>query len=312
LTEPGIVTPEAVVLAFETAGVGSRLIAKLIDLAVQGVALGLVIAGAVILGTTSIGLAGVYFGVFLIVFGYPLAMETLWRGRTLGKAAMGLRVVTVEGAPIRFRHALVRDALGLVDFFVTSGGAAILSVLLTTRNQRLGDLAAGTLVLRERRAAQTVSAVSFWVPPGWEGYAATLDVTGVTGADYQVVRSFLVRAQTLDVWTRDRLAREIATAILPRLRHQPPPGVPAEVLLVCVAALYQQRQRSVARPVAAPPGWNVPVGSGGPAPIAASAPAPAPAPAPVAAPVAPPVAPPVVPPGPPTPIPSGDGFRPPD
>jgi len=293
LTELGIVTPEAVVLEFETAGVGSRLIAKVLDLLVQGAAAALVITAAVILGSTPVGLAGVYFGVFLIVFGYPLAMETLWRGRTLGKAAMGLRVVTIEGAPIRFRHALVRDALGLVDFYVTSGGAAILSVLLTKRNQRLGDLAAGTLVLRERRASQTVTAVSFWVPPGWEGYAATLDVSGLTGADYQVVRSFLVRAQTLDPWTRDRLAREIATAILPRLRHQPPPGVPAEVLLVCVAALYQQRQRSVPRPMEAPPAY---------APTAPPAYAPAAPPAPVG--------PPVAPAAPALPIP--DGFRPPD
>jgi uncharacterized RDD family membrane protein YckC len=246
MAEPGIVTPEAVVLSFETAGVGSRLIAQVIDLAIQ-VPAGLLIAGgAALLGATSIGLAGVYFGLFLVAFGYPIAMETLWRGRTVGKAVMGLRVVTVEGAPIRFRHALVRGALGLIDFWATSGGAAVLCILATKRNQRLGDLVAGTLVLRERRAAQALGAVTFWVPPGWEPYAATLDVSGVSATDYQAIRSFMVRAATLDPWTRDRLAREIATAVLPRLHHQPPPGVSPEVFLVCVAALYQARQRRVA------------------------------------------------------------------
>jgi len=253
MAEPGIVTPEAVVLSFETAGVGSRLIAQVIDLAIQVAAGVLIAGGAALLGATSIGLAGVYFGLFLVAFGYPIAMETLWRGRTVGKAVMGLRVVTVEGAPIRFRHALVRGALGLVDFWATSGGAAVLCILATKRNQRLGDLVAGTLVLRERRSAQALGAVTFWVPPGWERYAATLDVSGVSGVDYQAIRSFLVRAATLDPWTRDRLAREIATAVLPRLHHQPPPGVPPEVFLVCVAALYQARQRRVAPPPALQP-----------------------------------------------------------
>jgi uncharacterized RDD family membrane protein YckC len=243
MSEPGIVTPEAVVLAFETAGVGSRIVAAVIDLVVMLVAGVLIVGGAALFGGTHVGLAGVYIGLFLVAFGYPVGMETLWRGRTLGKAAMGLRVVTVEGAPIRFRHALVRGALGLVDFWATSGAGAVLCILVTKRNQRLGDLAAGTLVLRERATGESLSAMTFWVPPGWEGYAATLDVSAVTPADYQAVRAFLVRAATLDPWTRERLAREIASAILPRLRHRPPPGVPAEVFLTCVAARYQSRQR---------------------------------------------------------------------
>jgi len=286
LTEPGIVTPEAVVLSFETAGIGSRLIAKLIDLAVQGAALVLVLWAGAILSLTRLGQAGIYFGVFLVVFGYPVTIETLWRGRTLGKAAMGLRVVTVDGAPIHFRHALVRDALGLIDFYVTGGAAAVLTVLATKRSQRLGDLVGGTLVLRERLPRQVVTAVAFWVPPGWEGYAATLDVSALGGADYEVVRSFLLRTPTLDPWTRDRLAREIATAIAPRLRHQPPPGVQAEMFLVCVAALYQQRQRYMTGPV-----------------VRTAAPTPTGAPAPTVAPPA------VAPAGP---IANGDGFRAPD
>ncbi len=266
----GIVTPEAVVLSFETAGVGSRIIAQAIDLAIQAVAALLVAGGGALFGATHLGLAPVYIGLFLVAFGYPIGLETLWRGRTVGKAVMGLRVVTVEGAPIRFRHALIRGALGLVDFWATSGAAAVLCVLATKRNQRLGDLAAGTLVLRERVSKQSLSSVTFWVPPGWEGYAATLDVSAVTPADYQAVRSFLMRAGSLDPWTRERLAGEIATAVLPRLHHQPPPGVPAEAFLACVAALYQARQRRAPGPGAAPR-------SPAPAPWAAPPPAPGPA-----------------------------------
>jgi uncharacterized RDD family membrane protein YckC len=267
MVEPGIVTPEAVVLSFETAGVGSRVVAMSIDLAIQLAAVGIVLLGSSLLSGTPIGWAPAYFGIFLIAFGYPIGLETLWRGRTVGKAAMGLRVVTIEGAPIRFRHALVRGALGLIDFWFTLGAAGVLCILMTKRNQRLGDLAAGTLVLRERTGARAVAAATFWIPPGWEAYAATLDVNGITAADYQAIRSFLLRAGTLDPWTRDRVAREIATAVLPRLHHQPPPGVSAEILLLCVAALYQARQRRVP---AAPPAWGAP---SPPAPSPYSAPA---------------------------------------
>ncbi len=243
MSEVGIVTPEAVVLAFETAGVGSRLVAAVIDLVAQAAAAFVLLIAFAAFGHTPLGLAGVFFGMFVILFGYPVAIETLWRGRSLGKAAMGLRVTTVEGAPIRFRHALVRGALGLVDFWLTSGAVAVLAVLLTRRNQRLGDIAAGTLVLRERTGARQPWAATFAVPPGWEAYAATLDVSGLSAADYQAVRALLLRAATLDPWTRDRLARDIATPLLTRLRHQPPPGVSAEGFLLCVAALYQRRQR---------------------------------------------------------------------
>lgn len=145
-----IVTPEAVPLEFELAGVGSRMLALSLDLAVQLLAL-LALAVVAGLGAAS-GLPEsasaviTVVALFLIVLGYPVLSETFWSGRTVGKAAVGLRVRTTEGAPIRFRHAAIRGALGLVDFWLTSGVAATLSVLLTRDSQRLGDLAAGTVV----------------------------------------------------------------------------------------------------------------------------------------------------------------------
>ena len=90
---------------------------------------------------------------FIVLWATRSSCETLWRGRTLGKAALGLRVVTVEGAPVRFRHAAIRATLGLVDFFAHVRRARCSrSLLLTRRSQRLGDLVAGTIVLRERTA----------------------------------------------------------------------------------------------------------------------------------------------------------------
>ena len=158
MEQPRLVTPEAVVLSFETAGLGSRVLATLIDLLVQGGVLFLGSLALVLFGATATGgTADVVATVLLlllvtgVLFGYPIAFETLWRGRTPGKAALGLRVVTTEGAPVRFRHAAVRGFLGLIDLWATTGSVAVLSVLLSRDNQRLGDMAAGTFVLRERR-----------------------------------------------------------------------------------------------------------------------------------------------------------------
>ncbi|MBW3603005.1 MAG: RDD family protein [Actinobacteria bacterium] len=244
----GIVTPEAVRLQFDTAGVGSRAVAFALDALVQGLALvALLVAGGLVaegagpgvppwVGATLVALLS-----FAVVWGYPVSMETLWRGRTLGKAAMGLRVVTREGGPVRFRHAAVRAALGLVDFVASSGAVAVLCVLLTRHNQRLGDLVAGTLVLRERTGMGRPAPVGFEVPPGAETYAATLDVSAMTTEDYTAVRAFLLRSPGLSAQVRERLAAELASALAGRLRHARPQEVDPQVFLACLAARYQRR-----------------------------------------------------------------------
>ena len=249
---PRLVTPEAVVLQFETAGLGSRTLAVLIDLAIQGVML--VVASFPLIaladaGDSATGGIVVALLVFtVILLGYPIAFETLWRGRTPGKAALGLRVVTTDGAPIRFRHAAVRGFLTLVDLYLTSGAAAVLSMLFTRDSQRLGDLAAGTLVLRQRTGAAAPAPVSFAVPPGYEAYAATLDPAGLTGGDHVAVRSFLLRAATLPAEARAQLGAQIATTVAAHMGHTPPPGLHPEAFLACVAAVHQARSGASAAP----------------------------------------------------------------
>jgi uncharacterized RDD family membrane protein YckC len=249
----GIVTPEGVVLQFSSADVGSRLVAKLIDLAIQAALLAALLVASAAIGSTvrPVGLAGVYLSLFVVLLVFPAAFETLWRGRTPGKAALGLRVVTVEGSPIRFRHAAIRAILGLIDFYLLSGAIAVLTILFTSKRQRLGDLLAGTIVLRERTGAGQSIPANFMVPPGFEAYAATLDVSGLSAMDYGAVRAFLLRAPSLQPAPRYELARQIATPLLGRLRHTPPPGVSPEALLICVAAVYQYRQRRLD-----PAGWG--------------------------------------------------------
>src|SRR5438067_1008423 len=146
-----VVTPEAVALELDIAGLPSRLLARAIDSLIVGVVLATLIGGTLAANLGGgVSLAVVYVLLFFGFFGYWAAFETLWRGRTPGKAALGLRVITVEGAPIRFRHAAIRAAFGLGEVYATNGAIGILAIIFSRRSQRLGDMVAGTIVLRER------------------------------------------------------------------------------------------------------------------------------------------------------------------
>jgi len=265
--ETGIVTPEAVRLEFEGANLGSRTLAALLDRFLQTITFVVLLMFSVFLAEGTevalpdwVGVVAVLLLVFALTWGYPVAFETLWRGRTPGKAALGLRVVTTEGAPVRFRHAAIRAILSLVDFYASFGAVAVLSVLLSRRQQRLGDLVAGTLVLRERTAAGAVRPVQFTVPRGAESYASTVDPSGLTGDDYGAVRAFLIRAGTLRPDARASLGAELATRLAAKVGHTPPPGVTPELFLVVLAARYQERSQAGARTGSPliPPGAGVP------------------------------------------------------
>jgi len=240
----GIVTPEAVLLEFATAGLGSRSLAFLVDLAVRGVLLWLLFlataAGGVVLGGTAAVVAGIA-GTFAAVFAYPAVLEALWDGRTPGKAALGLRVVTVEGAPVRFRHAAIRSALGVVDFVVGAGAVAVLCALATRQSQRLGDLAAGTIVIRERQARSDDRPVAFAPPPGWEPYAAALDVRGLRTELAVLVRAFLLRVHELDPGARRARAEQLADLVAGSIGIPFPAGTDPEAFLVAVTAAHQAR-----------------------------------------------------------------------
>jgi len=276
MTPRGIVTPEAVVLDFETAGIASRAIARVLDALIQGVVL-LALALLVVFLPGTVAIVVVIVGVAVIVLGYPILCEALMRGRSPGKVALGLRVVTVEGAPIAVRHAFIRSALGIVDFLLPPGGLfATISALLSPRGQRFGDLVAGTIVLRERTATAPAMAVWFNPPAGLAGYAQTLEVTTMTDAQFAVVRSFLLRVHELAPEARSAMSLRLASPIAAAMSHRAPADVPPELFLVCVAAAYQRRRAAASA--------RLPVPLPAPPPIAP--PPPPPPPPPVGAPVA--------------------------
>lgn len=243
-TGDGIVTPEAVVLEVETAGYASRILAGLLDLTIQ---LGLLLVigfllGLVFLGDTSGVITAFAIATFLVLFGYPIGFETWLRGRTPGKMALGLRAVTTDGAPIRLREATLRAMGGVVDRLLPPGGVTgALFVLLTPRHQRLGDLIAGTMVIRDPEKYVNMPALWFSPPPGLEQYAETIDPTAITVEQYTVIRSFLTRGTSLAAPIRATLARDLANRLAARVRHQPPQFVVPEVFLICAMARYQRR-----------------------------------------------------------------------
>lgn len=260
----GIVTPEAVVLDVETAGFASRILAAIIDTGVMLAMLLLFggITAVVVAGDESLTNTVLAVAVFSLLFGYPILFETFMRGRTPGKAAMGLRAVTVDGAPIRLREATLRAMGGIVDRLLPPGGiTGAIFVTITPRNQRVGDLIAGTIVIRDPARRATVSpALWFSPPPGLEAYATGIDPTAITVEQYTVVRSFLTRGTMLAPPIRASLASDLAQRLAATVGFTAYQHVAPEHFLVCAMARYQRRFGPGRPDLSAMPWGAAPVG----------------------------------------------------
>jgi len=269
-----VITGEAVALELRLAKVPSRALALLLDLALLSIPLiGVGILAGVIGANTDDALAaaiGLSAGV-LVVLGYPVAFETLNRGRSPGKMALGLRVVRDDGGPIGFRHAFTRALIGvIVDFDpIALGSVALISSLCSTRGKRVGDHLAGTVVIRERIPVAVAPPAQ--LPPHLAGWAAGLPVDRIPDDLALAARQVLARIGELDPtmaahWT-GRLAGEV-TAVL---GHPAPPGTDPAALLAAVLA--ERRSRELARA-----GWTAhpqPAQSPQPPPAAPGPPPPA-------------------------------------
>lgn len=246
-------------LDLDSAGLASRFLAALLDVVavlivlyavttVAGVVAGFgTVAGGNETGASVLGVVIGLVGTFAVLVVWPVAWEVGTKGRSPGKLALGLRVVTVEGAPIALRHAAVRGLLGLIEILATMGVVAVCVALGSTRFRRLGDHLAGTVVVRERGAGAGLAHPRRFVPyPGWEGWAARLDATRLTTEDYRLVRSFLLRSAGLPPEARARLGHRILARVLPLTGTDPAVAAtlgpwPVEAPLVAVAAAYQRR-----------------------------------------------------------------------
>jgi len=227
-----VITPEAVPLHLDTATAGSRLLAGTIDaivimvvLLVAALALGLFNSlsgtGAWVLGSLA---------VLFSIFGYFAVLEMLWDGRTVGKRALGLRVVTTEGAPASATAVLTRNLVRIVDMLPGLPLVGTVAILATAADQRLGDLAAGTLVVRDAAAPAPAAPAPRMPPPAW---TETLDLGALTEADRQLLRSYLSRRGELTAQARTRLSRSVAGRL--RARVHGLPGVDDDDLIDGIA-----------------------------------------------------------------------------
>jgi uncharacterized RDD family membrane protein YckC len=228
-----IATPEGISVDLVLAGLGSRFTATLIDLTFKFV----LIAAAFLLASSIGDFGTAVFAVlsFALYFGYDVAFEVLAAGRTPGKRWTGLRVLRDDGRPVDLLSSCIRNVVRLVDGLPLSYLPAMISILATRRNQRLGDLAASTIVVREPRRREAAAA-SFTraepAAPSFGGFAlpagvgarpapangaVPLDVSALTADDLAAVRGFLDRRADLPQAVRDDLARRIASALALRV-----------------------------------------------------------------------------------------------
>ncbi|MCW2814492.1 MAG: domain containing protein, partial [Nocardioides sp.] len=211
ITSDDLVTGEAVALDLPPASLGLRMASGLIDVAATAgalIALLVVFAIASIDTDPALAQAAVIAVTLIVLVIAPTALETLTRGRSLGKLALGLRTVRDDAGPISFQHALVRTLLGVVEIYLLSGVPAFFSMLVSGRGKRLGDHAAGTYVVRTRVPLSLPHPPM--VPPHLVAWAARADITSLPTGLALAVRQYLGRAGSLDPASRAAVGGRLA------------------------------------------------------------------------------------------------------
>ncbi|TDC63098.1 RDD family protein, partial [Actinomadura sp. GC306] len=292
-----LVTGEAVALDIRVARLASRGCALLLDVVFQLVILNVVVyftAMTAIVADEAWAIGLTLLAVVAVLVGYPCAFETLTRGRTLGKMAVGLRVVADDGGPVRFRQALVRALAGFIEFWTFSGSPALITSFCNRRGKRLGDLFAGTIVIQERGQAVYLGPVAM-MPPQLAGWARSLELSMLPDELAMTARQYLSRFWELLPEVRDSLGERIAAQVAEVVSPPPPLGARPEIVLSAVLAerrhreewrLAQRRARRMQRlgvTAWSPASVPVPAGAAGPAAAGQVRPGP-PAPPPFSAP----------------------------
>jgi len=250
-----VVTGEAVVLDLAVARFPSRLLALMIDFAVQipvMVFLAVVVFSRAASHLNRASAAAVYIaGLLFVVIGYPLIFETLSRGKTLGKMALGIRVVSDDGSPERFRQALVRALsaafveIWLPPFNLIGMPAGLITSMVSARGKRLGDMFAGTFVIQERVPRRPDLAPVFTiVPPQLAEWAQHLEISRLSDQTAAAASSFLRRFYDLRPAAREQLGLQLAAAVAAQVSPPPPPGTDAPSFLAAVLAVRREREQA--------------------------------------------------------------------
>jgi len=232
-----IETPERVPLHFALASIGNRFLACAVDHAIQTIALILVYIGLIFIANFGNFSAKIFDApkwviavllifIFLIMSGYFVFFEWLWNGQTPGKRWLKLRVIREDGRPITFFESAVRNLLRTFDMMLAPFySIGLISVFITEKDQRVGDLIAGTVVVREREAEAPTFDQVFTAPVSDSAYRRsfkptpfTADLTSLKESEIEVVETFLRRRWDLPDVQRNWMAWRVAMPIMYRLR----------------------------------------------------------------------------------------------
>jgi uncharacterized RDD family membrane protein YckC len=253
-----VVTGDAVVLDVQIAQLPVRALSAMIDITV--IFIGYII-GVLLWAATLIDFDPALSGAVLIIFtvlvlvGYPIAFETATRGRSLGKMALGLRVVSDDGGPERFRQALFRALAGVIEIWTFAGGPAVICSLLSPNGKRIGDIFAGTVVISERAPKLSPPPP---MPPQLAWWASSLQLSGLRPEQAELARQFLSRASQLDPQVRAQMAHRITGDVVSQISPPPPPGTPPPLVLAAVLAERHRRELArlqAQRAAGPPPQW---------------------------------------------------------
>jgi uncharacterized RDD family membrane protein YckC len=244
-------------LQYDVAGIGTRSAAALIDTAIQaivGIALTVLITLAFSLipfareAVQGPFLAGVGIGLliletvgtFLVVWGYYLFFELAWSGQTPGKRSVGIRVIRQNGYPIRPWDAVVRNLVRIIDGPPFGAALGLLVMLLNAQSRRLGDLAAGTIVIREAKP-QILSSLTAAdegrtrqeqsTPPTDQPSRPAAGLPTLRAQDATLVRDFLVRRHNMETQARASLAHRLAARLAEAYGMQTQTAIPDEAFL---------------------------------------------------------------------------------
>jgi uncharacterized RDD family membrane protein YckC len=251
----GIETPEQIEVALEIAGLGSRFVAQVCDWLIKWLLVLLVgLLGLVVLGLCGMTLGdktaqsllaalGVGFA-YAVLLGFDIYYEVRHSGQTPGKRWAGIRVVRENGAAVDFRAACVRNLVGLADFLPGFYLLGALFVLLSGRGQRLGDMAAGTIVIRERTLAPPAEVDQQIKHFASDAFCFTSEQLGACSSDScYILRSFFQRHTGMAAGPRQQLARRLAEEFLRRTAYQPvTPIRDTQHAVAFLASLYRDLQ----------------------------------------------------------------------
>jgi uncharacterized RDD family membrane protein YckC len=241
-----VVTGDAVVVEVRVAQMPSRGAALIIDLLVQltlMIGVSLLIGAFAEISDMALWAAVNLLMIVLVTVGYPVISESVTRGRSLGKLAMGLRVVADDGGPERFRQALMRGLAGFMELWLFMGAPALISSLISQRGKRLGDIFAGTIVISERGPRGHAQPVG--MPPQLERWAAGLELSQLPDEVADAARQYITRWHDLAPHVQHEMGGRIAAQVAAYVSPAAPYGVPPQAYVSAVLA--ERRRRELVR-----------------------------------------------------------------